>query len=123
MDGAKKRILCVDDDTDNCEMLTRYLELRGYVFVSASNGADAIRFAGGERFDAYVLDNWMPDVTGVEICKRIRAFDPDTPIIFYSAAVRESDHQEAMKAGAQAYINRPGNLEELERIIQSLLGD
>ena len=62
----------------------------------------------------------MPDLTGVELCERIRAFDKETPIIFYSAAANKSDHEEAMKAGAQSYIDKPGNLDELEETIPRL---
>lgn len=121
MKDAKKRILCVEDNLDSCEMLAKFLGILGYEVISANNGADALRIARSEQFDTYVLDNWLPDMTGIELCKQIRAFDTDTPIIFYSAAVREADRYEGMSAGAQAYINKPGNIEELEKTIPSLL--
>ena len=121
MKNAKKRILCVDDNLDSCEMLAKFLEILGYEVISVNNGANALRIAKSEQFDTYVLDNWLPDMTGIELCKQIRAFDTDTPIIFYSAAVMEADRHEGMSAGAQAYINKPGNIEELEKTIPSLL--
>jgi DNA-binding response OmpR family regulator len=117
----KKRILCVDDNRDSCELLAKFLGILGYEVVSVGNGADALRIARNEQFDIYVLDNWLPDMTGIELCKQIRAFDFDTPIIFYSAAAMEADRSEGMSAGAQAYINKPGNIEELEKTIPSLL--
>ena len=121
MGKIKKRILCVEDDPDSCEMLAKFLEILGYEVVSANSGADALRLAREQRFDTYVLDNCLDDMSGVELCKRIRAFDPHTPIIFYSAAAKKSDHEEAMSAGAQSYITKPGNLGELENTIPSLL--
>jgi len=121
MTKAKKRILCVEDDPDSCEMLAKFLEILGYEVVSANSGADALRLTREQRFDTYVLDNWLADMSGIELCKRIRAFDTDTPIIFYSAAVKKSDYKEAMMAGAQSYISKPGNLDELENTIPSLL--
>lgn len=121
MEKVKKRILCVEDDPDSCEMLAKFLEIVGYEVVSANSGADALRLAREHRFDTYVLDNWLADMSGVELCKRIRAFDPHTPIIFYSADAKKSDYEEAMSAGAQSYITKPGNLDELENTIPSLL--
>jgi DNA-binding response OmpR family regulator len=121
MNNAKKRILCVEDNLDSCEMLGKFLEILGYEVVSFNNGADALRIARSEQFDAYVLDDWLPDMSGVELCKQIRAFDLDTPIIFYSAAASQADQHEGMEAGAQAYIDKPGKLDELEKTIPSLL--
>lgn len=121
MSNAKKRILCVEDNLDSCEMLAKFLDILGYEVVSFNNGTDALRIAKSEQFDAYVLDNWLPDMSGIELCKQIRTFDLDTPIIFYSAAVRQADRDEGMNAGAQAYINKPGKLDELEKTIPSLI--
>ena len=121
MGKAKKRILCVEDDQDSCDMLAKFLGILGYEVVSANSGADALRLAREQRFDTYVLDNWLVDMSGVELCKRIRALDPHTSIIFYSAAAKKSDYEEAMSAGAQSYISKPGNLDELGNTIPSLL--
>jgi DNA-binding response OmpR family regulator len=121
MRNAKKRILGVEDDLDSCEMLAKFPGILGYEVISVNNAGDALRIVRIEKFDAYVLDNWLPDMTGIELCKQIRAFDRHTPIIFYSAAARQADHQEAMEAGAQSYISKPGNLDELEETIPLLL--
>lgn len=120
MGHIKKRILCVENDHVSCEMLANFLHILGYEVVSANKGADALRIARQESFDAYVLDNLLPDMSGIELCKQIRAIDEDTPIIFYSDAVGQADRQEAKSAGAQSYINKPGNKDELEEAIPKL---
>lgn len=61
----------------------------------------------------YLLDNCTPIMTGVELCKRIKEFDAHTPIIFYSAAAFQGDKDEALAAGAQAYVTKPSSVEEL----------
>ena len=121
MRNNKKRILCVEDDQASCEMLARFLEILGYEVVSAHTGADALRVARRQRFDTYVLDNFLSDMSGVELCKQLRAFDKNTPIIFYSDAVGQSDRQDAKEAGAQSYIIKPGNMDELEKTIPTLI--
>jgi DNA-binding response OmpR family regulator len=66
------------------------------------------------------LDNWLPGGTGVELCRRIRAFDPHTPVLFYSAAAYPRDMQAAFSAGAQAYLVKPVRFDELMRAVTLL---
>jgi len=56
------------------------------MIICASDFDEGLRLAQQQDFDLYILDNWMPDKSGVELCRAIRAFDPYTPILFYSAA-------------------------------------
>ena len=79
----KKRILFVENDEDAWELVT--LQLPGYKVVSARDFTEGLRLAKQGYFDFYILDNWLPDGTGVELCRRIREFDPHTPIVFFSA--------------------------------------
>ena len=60
-----------------------------------------------ERFDLYVLDASLPDLDGFELCRRMRAFNPDTPILFFSGAAFEADKERGIEAGANAYVIKP----------------
>jgi CheY-like chemotaxis protein len=92
-----KRILCVDDDEDTCSMLTGLLGLVDCQATTAVTAAEALELIARGRFDLYLLDNWLPGVSGVEICREIRRSDPSTPIVFYSGAALESEREEALR--------------------------
>jgi two-component system, LytTR family, response regulator AlgR len=66
------------------------------------------------------MDNWLPDGSGIGLCRAIREFDPHTPILFYSAAAYERDIQEALRSGAQAYLVKPVKPEDLEQAVAKL---
>src|SRR5215510_12518017 len=82
---------------------------------------EGLRLAQQQDFDLYILDNWLPDRSGVELCRSIRKFDPDTPILFYSAAAYARDIREGMRAGAQAYLVKPVFPNELRQAIAQLI--
>jgi len=114
----RKRILFVEDDEDAREVVA--LNLAGYKLICARNFEEGLRLSRGSDFDLYILDNWLPDGTGVELCRRIREFDQRTPILIYSAAAHERDIQEGLSAGAQVYLVKPVSFEELEEAVEKL---
>jgi DNA-binding response OmpR family regulator len=114
------RILCVEDDEDSRELITILLGLWGYEVVTASSPTDGLELAQQDSFALMLLDNWYEQGSGVELCKQIRGFDTDTPILFYSGAAYEEDVQQAMEAGAQGYIFKPADLQVLVQIIEGL---
>jgi two-component system, OmpR family, alkaline phosphatase synthesis response regulator PhoP len=118
---TKRRILCVEDHQDTCEMLTFALKPSGYEVVSAQTGEDGLSKVLSESFDAILLDVSLPDISGVELCKQIRESEIDIPIIFYSAEAHTDRIEEAMKAGAQAYLTKPVAPSEVEKTIAHLL--
>ena len=95
----KKRILVVEDQDD--ERNLPRLALREYDVAAAGDYDTGLRMARRQYFDLYVLDNQIPGGTGIELCRRIREFDPNTPILFCSGS---ADSSEALGAGAQAYF-------------------
>jgi DNA-binding response OmpR family regulator len=111
--SRKGRILCTEDDADTREILRLLLELHGFEVTCAENSVQAISFARAEKFDLYLLDNWMPEVAGDLLCQKLREFDSTTPILFYSGAAYESDKERAMSAGAQGYVVKPAASDEL----------
>jgi DNA-binding response OmpR family regulator len=115
----KKRILCVEDHESACELLGVILADHSLFF--ASNFADGLLLARRRYFDLYLLDNWLPGKSGIELCWRIREFDPHTPILFCSGAAYERDRQEALSAGAQAYLVKPVDPRELEQTVARMI--
>src|SRR2546430_1471909 len=100
--SPKHRILCVEDDHDTCEMLRMMFGMEGFNFVPASTIAAGLAEAQSQSFDLILLNEGLPDGSGIDLCERIRAFDQETPIIFVSGADQEVDRERAMRAGAQA---------------------
>ena len=119
MGRERKRILCVEDDLDSCDMLC--VLLHEYEVVTANTVGEGVKMARAERFDLYLLDSKYPDGSGVELCRQLRLFDTQTPVIFHSGLEGESDIRDAMNAGAQAYLVKPIGIDELKESIELLL--
>ena len=115
---ARIHILLVEDCEDDRELAA--FKLRKYKLTFARNFEEGLRLARRRYFDLYILDNWLPDGSGIGLCLLIREFDPHTPILFYSAAAYERDVREALRCGAQAYLVKPVNLDDLEQAVERL---
>ena len=115
----RKRILLVEDEEDDTELAA--LTLVEYTLICARDFNEGLRLAQQRYFDLYILDNWLPDGSGVELCRIIREFDPYTPILFYSAAAYARDIREATRAGAQAYLVKPVSFVEFTRAVAQLI--
>src|SRR5689334_23298278 len=100
----RKRILLVEDDADNRDMMNALLKSYGYEPVIAASVSDALESARSGGLALYILDHWLTEGNGIDLCQQIRAFDSDTPIMFYSGAGYEADIQNGLGAGAQAYL-------------------
>ena len=103
MSGTTRKILCVDDHTDFCELVAAILQ--DVKVVSAHNIADAILLATREKFDLYLLDYHLPDGTGLELCLLLRGFDAKTPILFMTGTSSISEAQ-AINAGANGLVKK-----------------
>ena len=101
--------------------MTTLLELLNYRVVITSTSAEALRLSQSERFDLYLLDFEFPDGTGAELCQQIRAFDSATPVIFCSGSAYPSQREQALRAGADAYLVKPLDFECLLRTIAKSL--
>jgi DNA-binding response OmpR family regulator len=108
----------VEDHEDAWEIAS--LSLEEYTLIYARNCDEGIRLARRGYFDLYILDNWLPDGNGIELCRVIREFDPHTPILFYSACAYPRDLQAAFSAGAQAYLAKPVRFDDLTRAVTQL---
>jgi DNA-binding response OmpR family regulator len=102
-----KRILCVDDSEDTCELLTTMLELSDLKVIAVADTAEALRLMEQEQFSLYILDNQLPGISGLSICAEIRKVDQQTPIIIYSGLAHQADINAGLLAGANAYLVKP----------------
>jgi len=84
LSDARPRVLCVDDDEDSRVMLTTLLRLALIEAKAVGTAVQALSLIQTERFDLYLLDSRLPDLDGFELCRRMRAFDLHTPILFFS---------------------------------------
>jgi len=114
-----KRILVVEDRDDGFDMLR--LVLGEYDVAVAGDYDEGLRMARRQYFDLYALGDRMPGGTGIELCLRIREFDPNTPILLYSGQTLSVYCSEAPGAGAQAYFAKPIEVQEVLGTVSKLL--
>jgi len=115
----KNRILVIEDLDDERDLLR--LVLGEYDLMVASNYDEGLRMARRQYFDLYALGDRMPGGTGIELCLRIREFDPNTPVLLFSGQARPGYRSEALSAGAQAYFAKPIEIQEVLGTITTLL--
>jgi CheY-like chemotaxis protein len=111
------RILYVEDHEDTREMVAVMMRMWGYRMTVASTLAEGLRLAREGSYDLYLFDGKLPDGSGVELCKQVREFDNQTPIIFYSASAFDVNKEQATAAGAQGYLPKPADPVELELMV------
>ena len=122
MSEVKCRILCVDDYEDTSEMLKLLLSESDYLVHAAHNIQEAMELVKTHEFDLYVLDKRLPDGTGLELCAMLNQLTPGVPCIFYTGDTYEIHRQEAMAAGADAYVAKP-EVEVLIETVHKLLSE
>jgi two-component system response regulator MprA len=115
------RVLVVDDERPVREAIERALKLEGYEVLLAQDGADALKTFTDTPTDAIVLDIMMPNVDGIEVCKRIRAAGDSTPILLLTARDAVEDRVSGLDAGADDYLVKPFALAELLARLRALL--
>ena len=115
----RKRILLVEDEEDARDLAA--LTLAEYKLTCARGFDEGLFAARRGYFDLYILDNWLPSGSGVEMCRLIREFDPHTPILFCSAAAYLRDIREAIRAGARDYLIKPVIPDELRQAVARLI--
>lgn len=107
------RVLIVDDDPDLRRLLVNELSAAGYGCDEAATGEQALAMACGQPADVVVLDWTLPDLSGVEVCRRLRADGIGTPVLMLTARDDVRERVEALDAGANDYLTKPFSLEEL----------
>jgi two-component system phosphate regulon response regulator PhoB len=117
------RILCTEDDADTRELITFVLSRNQCEVVTPETPALAIELARAAHFDLYLVDNWMPRMSGSELCEKLRLFDAETPVLFYSGAAFPKDKEEAYASGAQGYLVKPADNDELVAEVFRLIAE
>jgi two-component system, OmpR family, response regulator RegX3 len=117
MQEIKGRVLIVDDDPDTCQMMSIFLTRAGYEATTAPTVCETLRQVKTEVFDVILLDWFLEDGTGFDLCRTIRAFDGETPIFYCTGNAYQSEVERAMRAGAQGYFIKPIDLEELSESV------
>ena len=107
------RILVVEDEGNLLDAIKMNLELEGYEVVTASTGPEALKKFGEQRFNLVILDIMLPELDGYQVCQTIRVSNNETPIIFLTAKDTGEDKIVGLKMGADDYLTKPFNLEEL----------
>lgn len=121
---AEAKILVADDSPTELQLMVEPLIARGYQVITAANGNEALKTAQQERPALILLDVLMPGKNGFQVCRQLKA-DPatsDIKIIMVSSKSQESDRFWGLKQGADAYLAKPFNDEELLNHISALIG-
>ena len=109
----KQRILLAEDEEHLLEAIKLNLELEGYQVVAVNDGKKALRSFKEERFNLIILDVMMPEMDGFQVCEKIRLENNEIPILFLTAKNTTEDRVQGLKKGADDYLSKPFNLEEL----------
>ncbi|GAB3363892.1 response regulator transcription factor [Amycolatopsis echigonensis] len=115
------RVLLADDDRAIRESLVRALELEGYRVSEVGDGAEALAIARAEEFDVLIVDVMMPGVDGLGVCRVLRAGGDRTPVLMLTARVETADRVAGLDAGADDYLPKPFELDELLARLRALL--
>lgn len=116
-------ILVIDDDELVSRTLQRALKLYGHQVMVANSGAEGLQIARRHRPDLFVLDIMMPGADGYQVCRQIRG-DPlltELPVLFLTAKAKDEDKIEGFRAGADDYLSKPFNMEELQLRLKAIL--
>jgi DNA-binding response OmpR family regulator len=116
-----KKVLCIEDNVDCGELLRMILNNEGFESMICSDSEKALQLAKQGKFSAIILDHRLDEVSGVEICRQIRAYDQQTPIIFYSAAAFPEEKKAGLAAGANAYLVKPNDTEKIAETVTRLV--
>ena len=117
----KHSILLVEDEENLQEALKLNLELEDYEVTSAWNGVEALNLVQKEHFDLLILDVMLPELDGISVVESIRLQNNDIPVLILSAKNSSADRVMGLKKGADDYLTKPFNLEELLLRVSKLL--
>ncbi|GAA2902228.1 response regulator transcription factor [Pseudonocardia halophobica] len=120
-DGSPVRVLVVDDEATLSDLLSMALRYEGWEVRSAGDGLTAVRTARDFKPDAVVLDIMLPDLDGLEVLRRLRADNPEVPVLFLTAKDAVEDRVAGLTAGGDDYVTKPFSLEELVARLRGLL--
>lgn len=120
-DGNPITVLVVDDETVLAEMVSMALRYEGWNIATAADGASAITAARGARPDAVVLDVMLPDMSGLDVLRKLREQNPQLPVLLLTAKDALEDRIAGLTAGGDDYVTKPFSIEEVVLRLRALL--
>ena len=120
---SRVRILVTEDDPDTLDLLEIILAHANCEVVTTGSSSQALALARTRAFDLYLLDSWMAEMGGVELCQKLRALNSKIPILYYSAYGDEADHQHALQTCGDAYLKKPVCIADIQETIARLLAN
>jgi two-component system OmpR family response regulator len=115
------RLLVVEDEPKMADLLRRALSEEGYAVDVAHQGEQALEMGVGSSYDLLLLDLMLPDMSGLEVCRRLRGWSQNVPVIMLTARDATPDKVEGLDSGADDYLTKPFSLEELFARVRALL--
>ncbi|HYP29366.1 MAG TPA: response regulator [Blastocatellia bacterium] len=119
MKSAVIEVLCVEADIASCKLMMQFLDGQGLRTIATNNIRDGLRLVECMGCGLFIVGGQYRDGTGLELCRRIRSIDQQTPIVFYSE--QEGEREEAKRTGAQISLTGPGEIIESYPAILGLL--
>jgi DNA-binding NtrC family response regulator len=119
----KKRILVIDDDKSILRVFTRILQRQGYSTETAETGREALERIGSQSYDLALIDVKLPDEDGIDLLGKIKASKPNMVNIIITGFASMDNAVRALNVGADAYLVKPVNPEELIRIVKDKLNE
>ncbi|HEY8559429.1 MAG TPA: response regulator [Pyrinomonadaceae bacterium] len=123
MSFSNSRILAVESYLESCELVSQmlFVEKHNFDFTVTHSPNRALSLIGEEPFDLYIVKSRLPEMTGVELCRRIRKLDSETPILFLTGKSRLSECRVAIAAGVSEHLILPVSLDKLTAKVKRLL--
>jgi two-component system, OmpR family, alkaline phosphatase synthesis response regulator PhoP len=117
-----KKVLVVEDEPSLAKILQFDLETAGFLVKSATNGAEAYRMVQKEKFDCFIIDWMIPNMTGLDLIKKLRAEKNKALFVMLTAKTSEFDAIEGLSSGADLYLKKPISNRELIAQVKALMG-
>lgn len=116
-----RQVLFVEDTADTRDLVEFSLQSEGFTVVTAQTADEGLAMARTKPFALILLDIGLPDKDGLELCREIRRFDQQTPIVFYTAFAELLDQEEATRAGAQGTLRKPEDTARIGDVARKLI--
>jgi DNA-binding response OmpR family regulator len=123
MEELIKKVLVADDELMTRELIATVLSAKGYLCETTADGQEAFKRINSESFDAVITDIVMPNLDGITLTKEIMKINPSMPIMVITGFSDESYYEDAIKAGAKDFINKPFSTAELAARFQRMMRD
>jgi len=118
------KLLVVEDEVITSDLLRRYFEIVGYEVLNAQTGGDALKLAEEHLPKVIILDIMLPDMDGYAVCRKLRSNEKtkDIPIVFLTQKDDRRDKLEGLELGADDYLTKPFDVEELRLRVHNIIG-